>query len=34
MITERWKGYLPYFYTQIKSKSITVHIKAKTGGDD
>ena len=34
MITERSKGCVPYFYTQIKYKSIAVQIKSKTGGDD
>ena len=34
MITERSKGCVPYFYTQVKYKSITVHIKIKTGGDN
>ena len=34
IITKRSKSYLPYLYTQIKYKSITVHIKYRTRGDD
>ena len=32
MITELPKGCMPYFYTQVKYKNITLHIKNKTGG--
>ena len=32
MITKRSKGYVPYLYTQIKYKRLTVHIKNKKGG--
>ena len=34
MIIESSKGYVPYFYTQMKYKSITVYTKNKTGGSD
>ena len=34
MITKRLNGYVPYLYTWIKYKSITVYIKSKTGGGD
>ena len=33
MLTERSKGYMPYLYTQIKYKSITVSTENKTVGD-
>ena len=33
MITKRSKGYVPFLYTQIKYKSLTVFIN-KTGGRD
>ena len=32
MITKRSKVYVPYLYTRIKYKSITVYIKTKKGG--
>ena len=34
MITKRWKGYVPYLYTQIKYKNVTVYINNKAGGGD
>ena len=34
MITKRSEGYVPYLYTQRRSKSISVYVNNKTGGGD